>query len=199
MPGIGFLRRLAGHCDELVTVDRGAETALRMGAEPSLHVGDDDSISKNALRKLKCGTKIKLPRDKSVSDLEFALDLLPRSARVIVVGSHRDDEGRSDHVFVNFLLASRRKNLFLADERMWIANIDGEKFEFAAERGTTFSMIPLGKTAVTVRGARYEMSGGKLAKISSGLSNVTKKSRVRVSSRGPALLFVYKNILSCRC
>lgn len=170
-----------------------------MGAVPSLHVGDDDSISKSTLKKLKCGTRIKLPADKSISDLEFALDLLPSRARSLVVGAHRDLEGRSDHVFINLLIAARRKNIFLADERMWITGLAGGALQFGAPLGTTFSVIPIGKTPLTVRGARYQVNGESLQKISSGLSNVTTKKNVRVSSRGPALLFVYDAILSCSC
>ena len=200
---MGFLKKLARKCGEVVTVDRGAETALRMGAVPSLHVGDGDStnlptvadreISRRRLAPLK---QIILPQEKNISDLEYALQILPLKATKVIVGAHRDHEHRTDHVFINLLLALKYPNTFWVDEKMWIQSLGVGKFTLRLKAGETFSVVPLRPTKVKIRGAKYDVDNKVFKTPSMGLSNVSTGRPLTIQARGPALLFVASNFLS---
>jgi thiamine pyrophosphokinase len=199
-PSPRLLKNLTKLCRQVVTVDRGAEALYKAGLKPDLHVGDNDSLSPKTLarlgRTLPAKNLIKLPRRKSVSDLEFALSCLPKKTLKIVTGAHRDTEGRMDHVFVNFLVALRNPQVYLVDEKMWIKGLDDGKFTFSAPKKTAFSLVCLEKQRVTISGSDYDVKDRFFSSPSFGLSNRVKTSRVEIVTRGPALLFVASNILS---
>lgn len=194
VPRKEFLNRLASLCSNVVTVDRGADAALRMGAKPDLHVGDDDSFRGSPrFHPLK---RVRLNNRKSLSDLEYALRLLPKKAKVLVVGGHRDHEHRTDHVFVNLMIVARYPHVILADEKMWIQKIKTPKAVFQFKKGTTFSVVSLSPAAMTIEGASFSLKKKTVKNPSVGLSNVSLGRTIVVKTRGPALIFVAENILS---
>jgi thiamine pyrophosphokinase len=196
IPRMGFLKKLASFCSNVVTVDRGAFAALRMGAAPVLHVGDDDSFFGAKKRLLRAKKTIKLDPKKSVSDLEYALQLLPKNSKIIVVAAHRDHEHRTDHVFINLLAAIKYTNITLVDEEMWIQKLKTPKIILDLKAKTVFSIVPLSPLRITIDGARYPLKNKIFKNPSVGLSNESLGRPMTIKARGPALIFVVENILS---
>src|SRR5262249_36088930 len=139
--------------------------------------------------------KITLPKNKSISDLEHALKILPRQDLKIVVGAHRDHEGRTDHGFVNLLLASRHANVILVDEKMWIRRVANEELPLLLPEGSLFSIVALDKKPISVSGALFSCERKSFQSPSFGLSNRARKKEVTIKTRGLALLFVQSNFL----
>jgi thiamine pyrophosphokinase len=179
--------RMAVHT---VTVDRGIYAAKKLKIYPLLHVGDDDSASPSAVKAAHAQAAIKLPKRKSVSDLEYALQSLPKNSRKLVIGAHRDHEGRTDHLFVNLMLVPNYPGMVYADEYGWITSPEGTGVRFSAPENTVFTLVTFTKTAAHISGARYNLRGKILATPTMGLSNQTKGRWTHVRTRSPALLFV---------
>ncbi len=181
----------------LIAADSGADLALDLGLLPTVVVGDMDSISPDALSRLReLGVPlIRHPPDKDRTDLELALDetasllATPRpegiggtasSHTVLVLGA---GGGRLDHLLGNIavLTASRYQGLgaviVTADTIMIPVGPGTGKRSIPAMAGDTVTLLAVGGPAsgVTTRGLRYPLHGALLAADSSlGLSNVVE-------------------------
>jgi thiamine pyrophosphokinase len=198
IPPLSYIRKLIKISKKIVTVDRGAHCALKLKIKPLLHIGDHDSFSESLIRKLKSQSVIHLDKNKSVSDLEFALESLNIATcekPILVIGAHKSHEKRSDHAYINMVLLQRSNNIYFSDEKNWITTIPSAMtFRFKTKKNAIFSLVTIGQreNAVNIQGAKFN---GKLnlKKPSQGLSNVTKRS-IRILTQHKTLLFVSSDL-----
>jgi thiamine pyrophosphokinase len=198
-PPQNFLKKLLPLSYNLITVDSGVHAIKNFRIRPTLHVGDNDSAHESVIKKVRPKVRITLPQKKSVSDLEYTLQELPKNSMKLIVGAHRDHEGRPDHAFVNLLLASGCPQVFFVDETMWITSLKPKKlFEFSVIKSTLFSVVGFEKNRLTIKGSQYDIKNRPLKTPSMGLSNITKQKWVTVCARRPALLFVKASIFNSK-
>lgn len=182
--------------DLVIAADGGADLALESGLEVDVLVGDMDSISEEALTRVKAsGARIvEHPTSKDETDLELALELAVSEAdRIhVVVGSG----GRLDHSFVNLaVLSSPRWAAALVDASVGdhsVTVIRGSR-ELDAPTGSVLSLIPVGGPArvVATTGLAYELAGEELdPQAGRGISNVVISSPVRIDIAEGVLLAI---------
>jgi thiamine pyrophosphokinase len=140
-----------------------------------------------------------LSSEKSVSDLEYALDALDAGAGTVVVGAHRDHEGRTDHLFINLLILAKRRGLVFADNDSWIAPLLGEKMALRTKPGVLLTVAPLKPGGIQLNGTQYRFKGEHTSKhISEGLSNKVTSRKTTISVQKSALLFVGESLLQSK-
>jgi thiamine pyrophosphokinase len=175
--------------DRILAADGGLHNALRLGVNPSVILGDLDSIDPASLPALEASgiTLVRHPRRKDETDLELALQYaVQHGAReILVLGALGD---RWDQTLANaLLLASPR----LAATRTWLADggqlltvvRGGGSITLEAPPGTTLSLLPLAGDAQGVRttGLEYALSGETLKFAATrGLSNTLLGSSATV-------------------
>ena len=176
----------------VVAVDKGYDYLKAAKINVDIFVGDGDSVKS---RKIQASKIYRLSKTKSISDLEYALKMLPRNSTKVILSAHREGE-RMDHSFVNKLLALKYKNLFFVDEKSWMAGLHNQSlviqdYSGNCPAGTSFSVISPHAVKVSISGARYNSKNLMLSSPSHGLSNETKASaRTKIKVSGRALLFV---------
>jgi len=190
-PPKSYIRKILPYAQNLITVDRGIEALQGLKISPTLHIGDNDSTKETIIKKISPKARITLPQKKSVSDLEYTLQELPKNSLKLVIGAHRDHEGRPDHALVNLTLAQKYPQIFFADEDMWITSlVDKKTFAFSVPTGSVFSILDFKKRAVSIQGSHYDLKNKVFASPSMGLSNMTKKKWVKIRAHCSALIFV---------
>jgi thiamine pyrophosphokinase len=195
LPDSRCIRKLIKLCRQIVTVDAGAKGLFKLRVKPLLHVGDGDSLTKTELQKLKPKSTLVLSPRKNLSDLEFALQQLSPIKTKLVIGAHQDSEGRPDHGFLNLLLLMHSKNIFFADEKNWITNLSANSpLSFTSAKNTIFSIGLLRNSKLWIEGSAYDIKGVCFKSQTQGLSNISRKHRVRIKSESPGLLFVSSDI-----
>lgn len=170
-----------------VAVDGGLAHFKKLKLKPQLWVGDADSVRPADLKKGKF-TRVKLSRNKSYTDLEYALHLAGQAfleghweGNVILVGAQG---GRFDHDIGNLLAVHR----FLQDlaatvgvERcpgvgsygrhgLWIATVSDVAFHQPKKEIFSVVMFEQGPK-LTITGAKYNLKKKPLEHASMGLSN----------------------------
>ncbi len=184
--------------DLVVCVDGGAGNALALGLEPSVVIGDMDSIDPELRRHLEgegC-LFVEYPSRKDETDSELAVRYaLSEGATELLILAALG--GRIDHTLANVMLLAIPE-LSSVSARM----IDGNQ-ELALLRdeiliegrpGDTVSLLPIGGDAVGVHteGLEYPLTDESLQfGASRGVSNVLVASRARVRVRDGLLLLVH--------
>ncbi|MBI3544513.1 MAG: thiamine diphosphokinase [Deltaproteobacteria bacterium] len=171
----------------VIAVDGGLSHFKKIKLKPALWVGDGDSASKTDLKKLKC-RKVKLPRAKDYSDLEYALHLAGKAflegeweGDIVLLGAQG---GRFDHdigalLSVQHWMEDMARATGVArcpgvvsygPHGMWLAVMN--EVAFHQPKGAPFSVLALGRgPRLTISGARYKLKAGALDHASMGLSN----------------------------
>lgn len=195
-PPVSFVRSAKKICHEVVAVDRGLDLAKKAGIKWDKFIGDADSvrtISRSEIKKRSNKLDKLLPIDKSLSDLEWALKKLMSSKKTsaLILASHQDHEGRTDHLYANLLLAMKWPGrVYLADPQFWIVAIKNQKFFLQGKPGSIFSLSSPQNYTVTIKGAHYQTKNLKVSSITHGLSNkISKSGKVEIKIKGSALLF----------
>jgi thiamine pyrophosphokinase len=183
-----------------VTVDGGADIALKLRIRPLLHVGDGDSFAAPLLDRLKPQATIILNKKKSISDLEFALRELPEESSKLVAGAHSDNDDRPDHALINLVLLSKMQRTIFVDEKNWAAAIFPQReLRFSTPQKTLFSVVDLkGPSEISIRGAEWSGNKKLFKYVSQGLSNRTQAHTVKVRASRGGLLIVHSDLLRCR-
>ena len=179
-----------------VAADGGLTHAHRAGREVHVLVGDLDSVGAVALERARhAGTEVLThPVDKSMTDLDLALDLVGERlgttgapADVLVVGGHG---GRLDHLVGNLLVLASERHAALRIHAWWgadVVHIVRDEAVLPGEPGTPVSLLALHGSAdgVTTTGLRFPLDDAVLGPGSSlGISNelVAPHATVRVRS-----------------
>ncbi len=192
--------RVLLHADDyILCADGGTHHALALGLEPNLVVGDMDSLSKDAWKKLEqANVQIELhPRDKDETDLELAvrraIEMEPDS--ILIVGALG---GRVDQTLGNIALLSDLR-LFALDARL----DDGveeiffcrKQAEVQGRSGDLVSLIPWNGEVHGVRteGLKWTLRGETLyPEKTRGISNEMIDQTASVSTESGLLLIVHQ-------
>lgn len=191
---------LLARCREaqlLVAVDGGLKHMQAAGLKPDLLVGDLDSVTPAELEQAGQVERLTFPSDKSLTDLELALEAaLARGATEVLVAGALG--ARQDHTLANLLLAARwqeqgqvRLCLTGAGTLAWPLST-GDELLLPCPPGTAFSVVAARNNCLlSIRGARYELTGAELPfGTGLGISNVVVTDcRVTVES-GTVLVMV---------
>jgi thiamine pyrophosphokinase len=176
----------------VVAADGGLVKARALGLQPSVVVGDGDSLPPDVLAGLESqGVDVRLhPRAKDASDTELAVrEAADRGATEIVVLGALGGR-RFDHALANVLL------LTATDIAPHVRLVDGattvdvigrhgpEGIELSGAAGDYVSLLPLSEhvDGVTTTGLAYPLTGATLRQGSTlGLSNELSGSRATVA------------------
>ncbi len=171
----------------LICTDGAAATAVRLGRNPDIVIGDMDSVDKASLPD---GAQvIDVPQQNS-TDLEKALDFCIKqgvqSATLLGLSG-----GREDHMLANFAVmidASAKLELSAVTDHHTVHPLTGErKFSFVS--GATISLLtPHGEPAVTTEGLKYPLENEALCSGGHGISNVAEGSQFSVRVTGGVVL-----------
>jgi thiamine pyrophosphokinase len=182
----------------LLCADGGARTALALGLQPEVVVGDMDSLDEvmqARLRAMGCRMVV-YPAAKDWTDLELALRLAVEegASEIVVMGALG---GRLDQELANLLL------LFLpelkdvptriVDDRQEMFVVRGQA-EIVGQAGDVVSLIPLGGDVegIVTEGLLYPLRGEPLRiGPARGVSNVMAAQVARVTIQSGTLLMVY--------
>ena len=183
--------------DLVICVDRGLEHCLAAGLEPTLLIGDFDSVDEQVLEQpaLAHVPRHVYPPAKASSDLELALQLLAEDS-LSVVNILGVSGGRTDHMLFNWSLPALRHwpfRLVLLDGTTCCHVLQGkDECRFEARPGQTLSLLAKSRsTGVTTTGLRYALDDATLEVGSTlGLSNVVDSETVRVRSSSGTLLIM---------
>ena len=183
--------------DFFIAADAGASTALSLGVDPDIFIGDFDSIDKKTLsilekRKAKL---IRFPKEKNETDTELAIDYAVKNGatKITIFGGIAGD--RIDHILANILLPAQYSiPIFYvnANTTVWIAKGPAtETIDGAAE--DLLSLIPLSTvTKIITDGLAYPLKSESLfLGKPRGISNVFIDKTATVSFKTGTLLFVH--------
>lgn len=191
-PPVSFVRKMRSFCKSVIVLDRGLKLAQLSHLNWDIYVGDGDSSSIPAEQNKKL--IIPLPKNKNLSDLEWALKhfLKKKNSSALVLAAHRDHEGRLDHAMINWLLLFEyHSRVIMADENSWMVTLKNQKFKFQTPQAAPFTLMSRKTSHLEIKGALYSDKTLRLSPGSRGLSNETRAQKaVRLNIRGEALLFV---------
>jgi thiamine pyrophosphokinase len=184
----------------VIAADGGADWALAMGLVPAIVIGDMDSISEEAMLRLrKTGAEFHAhSRDKDQTDLELAMDMaLRRDPEDILIVNAMG--GRWDMTLANVLLLSAERfhsaGIRIVDGSQCIRIIgSNQQVVIAGRIGDTLSLIPLDRRVrgVRVTGAAWPLDGEALDRGSTrGVSNRFTSTEVAVSVKSGLLACVH--------
>ena len=181
--------------DLIIAADSGYDTARRLGVSPAILVGDFDSIDGSPERLSDSAEIYRLPKEKDVTDLQYAVDLaLSKGADTItVIGGIGT---RADHTLSSLAILEK---LHKAHKRGVIVN-GYNRVRFLQDDSTIlirspyryFSILAIDEIlrGVTVEGGKYPLSHAKLQRENQfAVSNEITKNAAFISIRkGRALI-----------
>jgi thiamine pyrophosphokinase len=173
------IKRLARDCF-VVCTDGGLRHAKRLKITADVVIGDMDSLPK-PLPKLR-DTSFLCDFDEERSDFDKALAWLQQAGpgEVFIAGALG---GRLDHTLVNLaLIGTYAKSMPLTLVGEGRGKIVGPgKHTLKDAKGHTFSLLPLGSSAVvSTTGLKYALNKETLRPGSRGLSNIGTRQRAQV-------------------
>ena len=200
-PSAGLLAGLAAQANLVVACDSGADACLAAQVRVDVLIGDNDSLSPEALRHARaCGAlEVGFPMDKDSVDLRLALDWVrghcPQPSALTLTGV---SGGRLDHELAVFGTLARVADLSpRVVEDAFEARIlspDGlSTWDFAPEDiGRTLSLFALLAPAiVSERGTRWPLDHAELAPLDDlGVSNVIEAIPAAVAAHAGMALAI---------
>lgn len=168
-----LLRPLILRHQRIVAVDGGLQYCHHLGLRPDLIVGDLDSCPPHLLREYKDISRIVLPAEKDVTDLEAAVqeELRQGTERIALFGAWG---GRIDHSLSNLLLLTRHpRQISLETETETVFAID-RHIDLSCVPGQTLSLLPLNGPChgVATRGLKWELADASIDERFFSLSNI---------------------------
>jgi thiamine pyrophosphokinase len=176
----------------IVAADSGLETALELGVNPDLIVGDMDSLGNPALLSRFPEDKIvRFPQDKDETDAEIGMRFMQEKdiKNVTIVGG---GAGRLAHLLGILMLFQRDYQPYrwvTAREEVSVVE-DSRRFE--GVRGQTLSFFPLTETVDQMQstGLKWSLDGLTWAAGQAGISNIAVQDVVTVAVGRGRLLAV---------
>ena len=168
--------------DLIIAADSGFDNAIKLGINCDYLIGDLDSISSPALKKIDKSRIIKYPSDKDLTDTELAFNLAKKSGceEIIIVGG---GGGRFDHLLAIF-------RMFARDDApdLWITKNDiviliKKTYTISRVKGKTFSFFPISdeKCKMSSEGLKWPLDNLIWGKGDFGISNIAISDRVTVN------------------
>lgn len=194
-----LLRRLAGECDHVVTVDRGLDALLGAGLACDVYVGDADTVSDAGRALVDAAEAFEVERHdpyKDYTDLALALDSVRRrwpGAEVVATcatGGHPD----MALSVLGLLAGYDDAPVWIAEDKV-VARIlrAGESWTIEGAEGKTFSIIAIApNTVVSEHGLEWELDHSSLGLLAdTGISNVVRKTAKIQVHTGTAIAYLY--------
>ncbi len=190
-----FLKAELAKVDYVIAVDGGMHHLDSVDILPNLLVGDLDSYDVTNKLHLTDVEVIKLPIEKDLSDLEFAIQTAKqRGATAVRLFNALGN--RIDHTLTNFNVLIKAKQLGLTTEL-----IDEQQRLIVADssqtlnhiKGKIFSIVPLTDlVGVTIKGAKYPLKKQTVQRYSSlCLSNIATEDIVEITiEQGDAFIVI---------
>jgi thiamine pyrophosphokinase len=180
----------------LICADGGANSALKMGLDPDVIIGDLDSISAKALNKFKSVSRVVQLKRQNDTDVEKCLKFAINKGydEALLVGATGN---RLDHTFCNLgivLKFSPQIKISLIAENSFLRPYKGS-VELKTFPGETISLYGISpKTKITSKGLKYELINAALPfGIRESTSNIAKKNLVKLKiSNG--VVFVIRDV-----
>lgn len=176
----------------VVAADSGLQTALSLGVEPDLVVGDMDSLEKDdLLKRFPTDRLLLFPSDKDETDTEIGVRTLwERGCTEVVIAG--GGKGRLDHLLAIALLFEREPS-----PRRWLTDkedvrlVEGEA-EYTGWEGNTVSLFPLGDEAsgLSSDGLKWPLDGLIFQRGHASVSNLVMAHRLRITVRQGKLLLI---------
>jgi thiamine pyrophosphokinase len=190
-PSETLVRRLAAAADLVVAADSGADAAIAYGLAPDAVVGDMDSLSASARRRLDSGL-LYPSEDFDTTDLQKAVTFVVARGctRVDIAGA---GGGRADHTLAGLsilVLFRGQAEVHVVDDLFDVRLVEGSA-TIDAPVGTVVSLVAIGPcTGVTTSGLRWELRDFPLTFSPYGIHNEVSRRPARVSvGSGDLLLF----------
>jgi thiamine pyrophosphokinase len=181
--------------DILIAADGGVRHCLDSGLQPSIVIGDFDSLENSDITVLenRGAEIIRYPRRKDFTDLELAINHATGLGidEIVIVAALG---ARWDQTIANFLLPTLLPSIkiTLLDGPQEIHYIySGEKIEITGQQGDIVSLIPIGGDAwgITTQGLEYPLKDARLPFGGTrGLSNVLLNEHGSIFTKGGILL-----------
>ena len=181
--------------EQIIAVDSGIKHIYNLSLEPSILVGDLDSISKEDYRKV-METNINIEsyqEDKDHTDFELSLNKIvnPHDKNIFIIGG---EGGDIDHMLSVFFIISHKefyKNIIWLYGKQTILFKNNISLEIGSN--VNFSLIPLTDLkSLSIKGAKWEL---KNEDVESGhsltLRNQTKGELLNISCEEGKFAFIY--------
>ena len=186
--------------DLIIAANGGTEVALELGLEPSVVVGDLDSLPGELRAKLE-QHKVKFvvhPTQKDETDTELAIRyaLQAGASEIVLLGAVGD---RLDHTLANVLLLAMPElervpaTLMTGNTQLWLLR-GGAQLEFEGHEGDIVTLLPLGQDAggITTTGLQWALSNAALTfGPARGVSNVMTSSTASIKLSDGLLLVTH--------
>lgn len=195
-----LLRRLAGECDHVVSVDRGLDALLGAGLGCDVYVGDADTVSEAGRALVDAAEDFEVERHdpyKDYTDLALALDSVRRRWPGAEVVATCATGGRPDMALSVLGLLANYK-----DAPVWIAEDEntarilheGESWTINGAEGKTFSIIAIApNTEVSEHGLEWELDHSPLGLLAdTGISNIVRGTAKIAVHQGTAVAFLLR-------
>ena len=191
-----------GDKDLVICVDGGARNALALGIQPSVAIGDMDSMEAELREQLQIeGCRfVEHPSRKDETDSELAVKYaLAEGATELVLLAALG--GRIDHTLANVMLLAipelREVEARVIDGNQELLLVE-KQVAFAGRPGDTVSLVPLTGHVVGIHteGLEYALRDGTLEfGAARGVSNVLVAPQASVKTGGGLLLLVHQHQL----
>ena len=181
--------------DQIIAVDSGIKHIYNLSLEPSILVGDLDSISKEDYQKvLEANINIdSYQKNKENTDFELSLNKIenPDNKNIFIIGG---EGGDIDHMLSVFFIISHKefyKNIIWLYGKQTILFKNNISLEIGSN--VNFSLIPLTDLkSLSIKGAKWEL---KNEDVESGhsltLRNQTKGKLLNISCEEGKFAFIY--------
>ena len=198
---VDLVARLAAESDFVIAVDGGGGVCFDAGVHPDVVLGDFDSLSPQALDRLRAaGSRIvEFPADKNQTDLELALEVArSHGAESVMVTAAAS--GRLDHTLgaLGALAgaADLRPELIEPSMNAYVLGETGRRDLDVGHVGATISLIAWGGScSVTVSGVRWPLKSHPLSADSGlGISNIVTADEAHVEIESGRLLVILPEV-----
>ena len=192
-PDYNFLKRVLWDRFDIYAADHGADVCQQLHLEPLALIGDFDSLRDTSLLEGKKPLVIRLPVEKDISDLFYALEYIRSVDSYETITLFNADGGRTDHFYFNLRAVERfGPQVRMATSHGLVSLLNpGETLRLPVPKETLFSLLPLERSyGVTIKDARYPLNSVILEPDTLSLSNVSGEKTEISYTEGRILLFI---------
>lgn len=190
LPGIAA--PILGHPDLILAADGGAENALALGLQPSLVIGDLDSIKSETVSTLQSqGVVIRHEPSQLENDLEKCVRYAVRSSfrdlTLIGFTGRRDDQTMATISVCKKFQRQARFHIFTGRANIFV--LPAGSYALNCHVGETISLFgfPVVK-GISTQGLQFSLQNEKLGPGSHGVSNRATDSKVNITWQSGTLL-----------
>jgi len=189
---INCLRALAKEHDYIIALDGGADTALAAGVMPDLALGDLDSISAAAKKKLGALRLFQIPRQDNTDlekGLDFAAFLRPRNVTIACAAGGRIDFTLSN--FSSVFSYTKKLNIVFKGCGWRIYPIE-KTTKFSCKKGAKVSIMPVDNfSRISLKNLVFPLKNAIFGPGQTAVSNISLKNNFTVQLKGRLLVMIY--------